>query len=223
MHLCICGQRLFHGQSSRDILKSNVECRIDFNLHASTYLSTTGLEFLSKLLAKEPSKRPSAHNALGHRWFNESNEEPPEKASNMSELWELSSCDVHSCCASCDDCQVDRNDHNGNDNVPNSDPERETERNKPSIVFSFKGLLRRRGYGRASTLAKIVPAQAEKRNFQGHDSASRGSSPGGHRSHKNLASRASQAVAWMRRKPDRQSYVLEKNLPVRRAPVVSIW
>jgi len=64
LHLVICGRRLFPGQSSREVFKSNHEGKIDLNLHASKCLNAAGLEFLGRLLAREPSKRPSAQDAL---------------------------------------------------------------------------------------------------------------------------------------------------------------
>jgi len=75
MYVCICGRALFPGQSSRDILKSNSESKIDLNLYVSKCLNSAGIDFLTKLLSKEPGQRPSAQDALGHRWLKEGSEE----------------------------------------------------------------------------------------------------------------------------------------------------
>jgi len=53
LYVCICGRQLFSGDSIRYVLKSNTESNIDLNLYASKYLNAAGVEFLTKLLAKE--------------------------------------------------------------------------------------------------------------------------------------------------------------------------
>jgi len=193
MHLCICGKRLFPGQSSRDILNCNMEGRLDLNLHASKYLSAAGLELLSKLLDKEPNARPSAQDALEHAWFDEEHEEKAVKVSSMSEMSKISGCDDNSCGDSCYDSQCDNDWHIRHDRARSSEPGSNPKSNKRSLMSAFKGLLPRAGRGRSSTLTKIVPIPSEENSFRGHDSASGASSDKADVSHNNFFGRFSKA------------------------------
>jgi len=212
MHLCICGRRLFPGQSSKDFFKCNVEGRIDLNLHASKYLSAAGLEFLSRLLAREPSTRPSAQDALGQEWFNEDNEEKAVKVSSMREMSKISSGDDDFYRERCYFSQCDRNQHIRYDRARNSEPGGSPKSSKSSVMSSFKGILRRPGRGRGSTLTKIVPITPEENSFQGPDSAPRGSSHKAHASQNNVFGRTFKALAWMRGARQPQSHVPQKDL-----------
>jgi len=88
LHLCICGQQLFPGQFVRDILKSNHKSKFDLNLHASKRLDAADLEFLGRLLAKAPSERPSARDALEQQWLHEWHEDQVVKTVHMGETQE---------------------------------------------------------------------------------------------------------------------------------------
>jgi len=215
MHLCICGKRLFPGQSSRDIMNSNKKGRTDLHLHASNYLSPAGLDFLSKLLAREPNTRPSAQDALGHEWFDEEYEEKAVKVSGMSGMSKIGSCDENSCGDNCYDNQCDNDRHIRHDKARHSEPGSNAESSKHSVMPLFKGFLRRRAGGRASTLTKIVPIPSVN-SFQGHDSASGGSSHKALASQKHFFCRASKALAWIRGAREQQGYAVEKDIHVQK-------
>jgi len=101
MHFCISGKRLLPGSSTKEVLRSNAKGKVDLDLHASKHLSAAGLEFLGKLLAKEPIERSSAQDALGHKWFNERNKEQAVTATEVTETCKASACEDDACSDTC--------------------------------------------------------------------------------------------------------------------------
>jgi len=219
MYLCVCGQLLFPGQSSRDILRLNAQGAFDLDLHVSKHLSSAGLEFLDKLLAKEPSERSSAQDALGHAWFREGNKDPAVKATEASGIQKDSTSDYSShsdtCCVDPSTNCLDAS-HN---KAKQSGLRSEAKRSKHTLVSSFKGLLRRPGLAGK----KVIPITSKESHSQTQGSDIEVCTLEVRGAHKRLATRTSHAVAWIRGKPKCQGCVSEKDLPHKLTPVVCNW
>lgn len=225
MHLCICGRRLFPGDSSKEILKSNMRCAIDLNLHACLRLDDNGLDFLDKLLTKDPSKRPSARDALGHRWLTGGSSERSRDDTGLSISEGLKT--------SMDTRDQDDEDHEKLFCKPNSalyesvksggssiKPKGE----KQSMFSSFKGLLRRPGIRPGRTLTKVVPEppHEEQRHPPGstHSDVPQRNrlAPGARRS---ISNRATGLAAWVRGKSQqRKGASSDEDVTARCSPVV---
>jgi len=218
LHLCICGHRVFPGQSSRDIEKSNGEGKIDLTLHAAKFLNAAGLEFLDRLLAREPSERPSAKDALEQPWLREGHEHQAVKAGDMSETLEDSSSDNDSCSDTCHDSVWSSRLHNS---VHNSGLGRKAKSSKLSLLSSFRGLFRSPGSAGVST--KVVPSSSKDDDFRGFGSASEIPIQEAHGTHGRFATRASKVVTWIRGTPTREGFAPEKHGPHVPAPVVCNW
>jgi len=185
MHFCICARRLFRGDYRNEVLKANAEFKIDLNLRASKHLNAAGLEFLGKLLSKDPCKRPSARDALGHRWFERVDDDSAVEVSPPSQ-------------ALTDSSQYDT--------VFFSRAENEPKPHNRSRTSLFRRLLRRPGMHRSSTLTKILPAQTNGEHVDPlpmskayihpplSSHAHRSASGAGNR----FTRRASELMAWVR-------------------------
>lgn len=218
LHLCICGQRLFPGQSSRDILKSNCEGQINLNLHASKFLNAAGLEFFGALLAREPSKRLSAQNALEHRWLHGGHEEQGVTRTEMSETWSNGSSNKKSCSESCNDCTFSSCASIGRNKVHHSGLGREAKSEKRSMISSIRGLLCRPRLAGDSTLTSVVPTSSKEADFQGHDSVGEAPTQEARKAHRRLIPRTSEVFSWIRGKPKQEGYAPEDDLPDALAP-----
>lgn len=192
MHLCVCGRRLFSGESPRELLEANAECKIDLNLHAFKNFNAAGLELLGKLCSKDPRQRPSARDALGHQWLKQEEDNSADEASGLNQ-------------ALMDSSQYDAAFHSRSENKPKTH-----NRSKASL---FRSLLRGPRTSRSTTLTKILPEPTSEEHI--HPSAMNNKyihpplSPHAHRSasgaRQSFASRASRLMAWARGKPKQQS------------------
>jgi len=215
MYVCICGSRLFPGQSSSDILKSNAESNIDLNLYASKYLNAAGVEFLTKLLSKEPGLRPSANDALGHWWLQEGSEEQavtmsipcaiPEENIRKDRICSESSHD-HSCGLS-----IDTLDSIHHSNHPRSEQQSGKCTALPAFR-SFRGFVHRTRFGRATTVSQLPLARTKPADGVLHDPVIVQKVPG------SSTTRLSRAVAWMRGKSKQQDHT--RNLSSQYFPVL---
>lgn len=61
----------FYAKNYHEILQNNKNCKIDFNIEEkySVKLSDAVLELLKWMLEIDPEKRPSAKQAMNHKWF----------------------------------------------------------------------------------------------------------------------------------------------------------
>jgi len=199
MHLCICGRQLFPGWSSSDVLKSNAEGKVDLNEYAAEYLSSAGLEFLWKLLAKEPSKRSSAQDALGHRWFDEANQEKAVQATSDDDSFSNSCCD------------------SSFSSLPH------VHRNRYSPISSLISFLQRPWSAGASARTKIGRTPTKEYDFQGHGSAVGFSAREGGGSRRSYTTRFSKVVTWMRGRRKQQDCAPETRLAEKLTSVVCHW
>jgi len=198
MHLSICGRRLFPGDSRKDILKANAQCTINLNFHACFHLKTDGLEFLGRLLSKEPSERLSAQDALGHKWLKEGNSERSMTGDGLKD------CRPDSGQADNDDANIENLylTHNSScyRNADDTEPTKESKGERQSMWSFFRGLLQRRGTRRGITLTKVVPDATSKDHVRplgsplDHKSLAR-NMPG---TRSSITSRVSGLAAWVR-------------------------
>jgi serine/threonine protein kinase len=65
----LSGRAPFPGRRADEILQRNKECKIYFQEKYWKSVSKEGIDFVLKLTEKDPARRPSAHEALNHSWF----------------------------------------------------------------------------------------------------------------------------------------------------------
>lgn len=225
MHVSICGHRLFPGNSCNDILKANVQCTIDLHLHASTHLNADGLEFLGNLLAKEPSKRRSARDALGFKWLKEGD-------CNMSTRGVSISDGLKDSRAGNDPGNNNSDDDEDLYQTSKSSCNRSADRNEytkgpkgkklPKRSY-FLSLLRRPGVRQGKSFTKVFPHPANEDQLHLHGTALDHntwvrSPPGARESRTN---HASGLVAWLRgRNKQRSNASTDADIACQHSPVV---
>jgi len=67
----VTGRFLFYADSLTEMLRLNKECDLQCLQDPSIKLSPLGLDLMKRLLEKDPTRRPSAKDALKHPWFKE--------------------------------------------------------------------------------------------------------------------------------------------------------
>lgn len=60
---------MFEGKNHEDLLRQNKECDLSNIPMFISHISKEARDLLSKLLKKDPTTRPSAKEALNHKWF----------------------------------------------------------------------------------------------------------------------------------------------------------
>ena len=69
-YIMLCGEPPFKGKSNNEIFMKIIKEPIKFNPYKWNNLSENSKNFIKNLLNKDPNKRPTAMEALGHSWFN---------------------------------------------------------------------------------------------------------------------------------------------------------
>ena len=69
-YIMLCGEPPFKGKSNNEIFMKIIKEPIKFNPYKWNNLSENSKNFIRNLLNKDPNKRPTAMEALGHSWFN---------------------------------------------------------------------------------------------------------------------------------------------------------
>ena len=69
-YIMLCGEPPFKGKSNNEIFMKIIKEPIKFNPYKWNNLSENSKNFIRNLLNKDPNKRPTAMEALGHIWFN---------------------------------------------------------------------------------------------------------------------------------------------------------
>jgi len=71
-YVCLTGRPPFYGKNNKAILRKILQGNVNFPKKPK--LSKTAMDFINKLLQKEPKKRLSATEALQHPWFNQASD-----------------------------------------------------------------------------------------------------------------------------------------------------
>ena len=69
-YLLLCGEPPFKGNSNNEIFKKILYNEISFSNYGWRGVSEDAKSFIKYCLIKEPNKRPTAQEALSHKWFN---------------------------------------------------------------------------------------------------------------------------------------------------------
>lgn len=70
-YLFLCGRHPFRGNSTTEIFESILTDGANFSESQWSIVSPLGVDFVSKILVKNPTNRISASSALEHQWFHE--------------------------------------------------------------------------------------------------------------------------------------------------------
>ena len=69
LYILLSGRAPFYGHNANEIIKKNQTCRIYFNGDEWQTVSTDSVDLVMQLTSVSPESRPSARQALDHRWL----------------------------------------------------------------------------------------------------------------------------------------------------------
>ena len=90
LYILLSGRSPFNGKQPQEILYQNRECRIYFQEKYWKNTSREGMDLVLRMTDPDPKRRPSAYEALNHKWF-QSTHIPP---SALIELYYDASADI---------------------------------------------------------------------------------------------------------------------------------
>jgi len=84
LYVILTGRAAFPGQEYKEIIKKNKHAEPKFETRYWQKVSATGTEFVKLLMKKDPRERPTAEEALKHKWFRGGDEDD-----HMDEILDL--------------------------------------------------------------------------------------------------------------------------------------